>query len=67
MARELRCTGCNRYLGSITKARLLKDIVYLCHDCEKVRRLSIKFLKKEAPDDPNINSFFNYLTGRGAK
>ena len=67
MTRELRCAGCNKYLGTITKGRLLKEISYLCNRCEKTRYSSIRYLKKEADGNSDINDFFNYLMGRGAR
>lgn len=30
MAREINCTACGTYLGTLTKAHLSKDIAYLC-------------------------------------
>lgn len=31
--REITCKRCNRYVGTIREAKLIKDIVYLCPKC----------------------------------
>lgn len=33
LARKITCNNCQKYLGEIRDARLLKSIVYLCASC----------------------------------
>ena len=40
MANQIHCAGCNRYLGEIRDAKLLKGIKYLCPACETKRLAS---------------------------
>ena len=35
--RKIFCTGCNKYLGEIRDAKLLKGIKFLCPKCELKR------------------------------
>lgn len=35
--RKIFCTGCNKYLGDIRDAKLLKGIKFLCPKCETKR------------------------------
>jgi hypothetical protein len=59
MAHEIHCTECGTYLGALSKARLRKDIAYLCGDCESRRRLG-KWV-----DNVTIPPGFAELFGRG--
>lgn len=59
MAREIHCTACGTYLGSLTKARLRKDIAYLCGECESKRRLG------RWADNTQMPPGFAELFGRG--
>lgn len=58
MEREIRCIGCNKYLGVIRDAKLLKGIVYLCPACETKRKAS-DMAKRYAPkiDNPFAQMF----------
>ena len=35
--REMFCTGCNKYVGEIRDAKLLKGVKFLCPKCETKR------------------------------
>ena len=37
--RKIFCTGCNKYLGDIRDAKLLKGIKFLCPKCE-IKRIA---------------------------
>lgn len=39
--RKIFCTGCNKYLGDIRDAKLLKGIKFLCPKCEIKRIASV--------------------------
>lgn len=56
MAREIHCACCNKYLGSITKARLIKEIAYLCIKCENDRYLN------QSTDSSLFDDLFGKLT-----
>lgn len=38
--RKIFCTGCDKYLGEIRDAKLLKDIKFLCPKCDDRRKTS---------------------------
>jgi hypothetical protein len=59
MAREIHCTACGTYLGSLTKAHLSKDIAYLCGECESRRRMG------KWADHATMPPGFAELFGRG--
>ena len=48
LSREIRCEGCNQYLGNITEARLYKDIKFLCSRCN-TKRIASDMNKKSYP------------------
>lgn len=33
-SKVIRCTGCDKYLGEINKAKIMKGITFLCYSCE---------------------------------
>lgn len=48
MGREIRCTGCNKYLGNIIEAKLHKEIRFLCSQCN-TKRIASDMSKKRHP------------------
>ena len=54
--RKIYCTACNRNLGEIRDAKLLKDIKYLCPECN-MRRVASDLAGKT-----NMNSVPDFLT-----
>lgn len=60
MGRIIRCIRCNFYLGEIEKARLHKDIKFLCIDCN-IKRVASDMKKGNAPID--MPDFFEGIFG----
>jgi len=46
--RKIYCAGCNKPLGIIRDARLLKDLKFLCSACE-TKRLALEMQRKTKP------------------
>ena len=71
MSKEIRCEGCNQYLGNITKAKLHKDIKFLCFNCN-TKRIASDLAKKSYPpisDEATINfmkGMFGFNLNEGA-
>lgn len=49
--RKIFCTGCNKYVGDIRDARLLKGIKFLCPECE-IKRIASDLHKKTETYNP---------------
>lgn len=46
--RKIYCTGCSTYLGVIRDAKLRKNVVFLCKNCE-IKRIALEMQKKTKP------------------
>ena len=56
------CTGCDRKVGIIKDAKLLKNLKYLCPNCE-IKRLASD-MKKKKQSIPIDNFIKDVLKGR---
>lgn len=46
MSKEISCSGCDRYLGVIRDAKLMKDISFLCRECE-IKRSALEMKRAD--------------------
>jgi len=61
--RKIYCAGCPKYLGTIQKATLRKNIVFLCDTCEMERYLNASKAKAEPKETPVDNPFSSDVFG----
>lgn len=57
--RKIYCKPCSKYLGIIRDAKLHKEIVFLCKNCE-TKRLASDLANKAKPKNP----FEDLFSGR---
>jgi len=60
--RKIKCQSCGLHLGEIRDAKLRKDIVHLCEDCERKRRAAhvyVQQLRAEADEKKSITDMFS--------
>jgi len=54
---KIYCGGCKKYLGEIRDGTLMKEISYLCPNCE-IKRIASDLAKK-TNYNPDISDLFN--------
>lgn len=55
---ELHCAGCRVYLGEITKGKIKKGMVVLCHHCEAARVAMVERVAEKRGMDELFGGIF---------
>jgi len=62
MSKKILCKSCMKYLGEIHEAKLRKNIVFLCEQCE-VQRKALELRYKNNSHDDYMDSIKDIFGG----